>query len=355
MKIAVLVSGGVDSSVALKLLKDQGHDVTAFYLKIWLQDELSFLGDCPWQEDLNYVQQVCEQLDVPLEVIPLQTEYWDRIVNHTIDQVRAGYTPNPDILCNRHIKFGAFFDKIDSSYEKIATGHYAKVTMTDNIAILSMTPDAIKDQTYFLSQMSQTQLKRALFPLGDLDKAQVRTLAQEFDLPTKTRKDSQGICFLGKFKFSDFIKHHVGEQEGELIEVETGKVWGMHKGFWFYTIGQRQGLGLAGGPWYVIDKDVAKNIVYISRNYYSDDKRRNEFIIHSCNWLSGVRPDGDGIRVKLRHGPQMVPCTILWLTDDRARVILEKDDQGIASGQYAAFYKGNACLGSGIMERSIND
>ncbi len=351
MKIAVLVSGGVDSSVALKLLKDQGHDVTAFYLKIWLQDELSFLGDCPWQEDLEFVQKVCDQLDVPLEVIPLQKEYWDRIVNHTIAQVKAGFTPNPDILCNRQIKFGAFFDKIDDSFEKVATGHYAQVGIVDDQAVLCMAPDPIKDQTYFLSQMTQEQLKRVLFPLGDLDKAQVRELAQEFDLPNKLRKDSQGICFLGKFKFADFIKHHIGEQEGDLIEAETGEKWGTHKGFWFYTIGQRQGLGLAGGPWYVVKKDVQKNIVYISRNYYSSEKKRNQFTIHSCNWINGDRPEGAGLRVKLRHGPLSMPCTIDWLSDDKARVTLEQDDQGIASGQYAVVYRGDVCLGSGVMER----
>lgn len=349
MKIAVLVSGGVDSSVALSLLKEQGHDVTAFYLKIWLQDELSFLGECPWREDLEYVEKVCKDLDVPLKVVSLQNEYWDRIVNYTIDQIKSGYTPNPDVMCNQQIKFGAFFDKIDDSYEKVATGHYAHIRWEGETACLEMAPDAIKDQTYFLSQMSQQQLKRALFPLGALNKEQVRQLAQQLNLPTKDRKDSQGICFLGKFKFSEFVKHHVGEQEGDLVEVETGEKQGTHKGFWFYTVGQRQGLGLAGGPWYVVRKDTATNTVYISRNYYSADKKRDSFIIHSCNWLSGLRPEGD-LKVKLRHGPHLHDCSVSWIDENRAQVQLKEHDQGIASGQFAVFYKGTTCLGSGVMD-----
>ena len=244
MKVAVLVSGGVDSSVALQLLKSQGYDVTAFYLKIWLEDELSYLGDCPWENDLSFVKQVCEQLDVPLEVVSLQKEYKDEVVAYTIAEVKAGRTPNPDILCNQRIKFGLFLDKIDPSFEKIASGHYAQVCVKDGIVELLQSPDPIKDQTYFLSHLSQQQLKRVMFPIGHMQKSELRALAHEFNLPNKDRKDSQGICFLGKFKFSDFIRHHLGMQTGKMIESETGTVMGNHDGFWFYTIGQRQGLGL---------------------------------------------------------------------------------------------------------------
>ena len=164
MKVAVLLSGGVDSSVALRLLKDEGHDITAFYLKIWLQDEFSFLGECPWEEDLKYARGVCEQANVPLEVIPLQTEYWDNVVSYTITEIKEGRTPNPDIFCNSLIKFGEFYDKIDSSFEKVASGHYANVEEVDGKYILKTSPDPIKDQTYFLAYLTQAQLSRALFP-----------------------------------------------------------------------------------------------------------------------------------------------------------------------------------------------
>lgn len=365
MKIAVLVSGGVDSSVALQLLKNQGHDVTAFYLKIWLEDELSYLGDCPWENDLSFVKQVCEQLDVPLEVVSLQKEYKDEVVAYTIAEVRAGRTPNPDILCNQRIKFGLFLDRIDSSFEKVASGHYAQVREKNGCFELFQSPDPIKDQTYFLSHLSQVQLSRVMFPIGHLQKSELRVLAHEFNLPNKDRKDSQGICFLGKFKFSDFIKHHLGTQTGQMIESETGKVMGSHDGFWFYTIGQRQGLGLGGGPWYVVAKDVDNNIVFISRNYYDEAKRRNRFVVEKFHWLSGVKPDKNNFMVKLRHGAQSYSCFLSYdseLSHDAASlkgvsdrqseqivVTLSDRDQGIAPGQYAVFYDSGVCVGSAVI------
>ena len=185
MKIATLVSGGVDSSVALNLLKNEGHDLTAFYLKVWLEDELSFLGDCPWETDLKFVRSVCEQLNVPLEIISLQSEYLDRVVSYALDELRAGRTPSPDIFCNQRIKFGAFFDHIDHSYAKVATGHYAQICERDGVFHLQRAPDPVKDQTYFLSGMYQTQVARALFPIGHLLKSDVRKLAQDFELPLR--------------------------------------------------------------------------------------------------------------------------------------------------------------------------
>ncbi len=348
MKIAVLVSGGVDSSVALKLLKDQGHDVTAFYLKIWLEDELAYLGDCPWEQDLAYVRSVCEQLQVPLKIISLQKEYWQEVVSYTMKEIKDGRTPNPDILCNSRIKFGMFFNHIDDSFDKVATGHYAQVIEKESLFYLHRAPDPIKDQTYFLSYLTQAQLSRALFPIGHLHKEQVRALAHQFNLPNKDRKDSQGICFLGKLKFSEFIEHHVGQNPGDLIEYETGKKLGTHKGFWFHTIGQRQGSGLAGGPWYVVDKDSHANRVFLSRNYFSSDKKRNSFIVSNCNWVSGV-PTKHALQIKIRHGKQLYDGTVVVLSDGRWQVTLAQDDQGIAPGQFAVFYDGSECLGSGII------
>lgn len=348
MKIAVLVSGGVDSSVALALLKQQGHDVTAFYLKIWLEDELSYLNECPWEEDLSYVRQVCAQLGVPLEVVSLQQEYKDEVVAYTIKEVKAGRTPNPDILCNKRIKFGLFFDKIDSSFEKVATGHYAQIQDNDGSYALKMAPDPIKDQTYFLSHLSQSQLSRVMFPIGHLQKFQVRDLAQQFNLPNKNRKDSQGICFLGKFKYRDFIKHYLGEMPGDLIEYETDTKLGKHEGFWFYTVGQRQGIRLSGGPWYVVSKDCLKNIVYISREYYAADKARNVFEVDNINLISNANLEGD-LNIKMRHGPELKECTVENLGDGILKVTLRDDDQGIAAGQYAVFYVDDICIGSGII------
>jgi tRNA-specific 2-thiouridylase len=352
MKIAVLVSGGVDSSVALKLLQEQGHEVTAFYLKIWLEDELSYLGDCPWEEDLAFVRAVCDQLKVPLQVVSLQKEYHEQVVNYTVAEVQAGRTPNPDVLCNKRIKFGMFFDCIDNSYEKVATGHYAQVHEYAGTYHLLQAPDPIKDQSYFLSHLNQKQLSRVIFPIGHLQKDEVRHLAHHYNLPTKERKDSQGICFLGKLKFKDFIKHYLGENKGAFIEVETGNLVGEHEGFWFYTIGQRQGLGLAGGPWYVAGKDATRNIVYISRHYYTEEKTRDSFVISNCNWI-GELPIQENVSIKMRHGPHVHAARIHLQNNDTAIIYLAERDQGIAPGQFAVLYDGSRCLGSGVILQEL--
>ncbi|KKQ49382.1 MAG: tRNA-specific 2-thiouridylase MnmA [candidate division TM6 bacterium GW2011_GWF2_38_10] len=349
MKIAVLVSGGVDSSLALALLKEQGHDLTAFYLKIWLEDELAYLGNCPWEEDLSYAQSVCDQFNVPLSVVPLQKEYWNRVVAYTIDQVKHGHTPSPDIMCNQYIKFGCFFDKIDDCYEKVATGHYAQVEHTNGLYWLKKAIDPIKDQTYFLSQLSQEQLSRALFPIGHLPKSEVRTLAAHYGLATQARKDSQGICFLGKIPFSEFVRHHLGDRTGPLIEYETGNHVGTHQGFWYFTIGQRKGIGLSGGPWYVVAKNPKTNSVYISKNYFSEEKERSTFLVSSCHWIA-TPPTTPHLHVKLRHGPALYACTLTPFNDTQWIVHLDGRDQGIAPGQFAVFYDQDYCLGSAVID-----
>ncbi len=347
MKIAVLLSGGVDSSVALAMLKEQGHDCTAFYLKIWLEDELASLGSCPWEEDLSYAQKVCDLLKVPLKVVNLQKEYWDRVVAYVIAEVRAGRTPNPDMLCNERVKFGAFYDSIDSSFDKVATGHYADVEGSGGIFRLCRVPDPVKDQTYFLAGLSQVQLSRALFPIGRMLKKEVRDLAKMLDLPNKDRKDSQGICFLGKIDYDEFIRRHLGEKEGDLVDVDTGKVVGKHKGFWFYTAGQRHGIPLHAGPWYVMNKDADKNIVYIS-NKYKKEKVRDRFVVGEVRWIAGS-PPSDGLLVKLRHGPNLYACVLTARTDGRFDVVIDGNDQGIAPGQFAVFYDGKYCYGCGVI------
>lgn len=348
MKIAVLVSGGVDSSVALRLLKDEGHDVTAYYLKIWLQDEFSFLGECPWEEDLKYVRSVCSQIDVPVEVIPLQTEYWDNVVSYTIEEIKEGRTPNPDIFCNSLIKFGQFYDKIDESFEKVASGHYANVEFSGGKFILSASPDLVKDQTYFLAYLTQKQLSRALFPIGKFNKTEIRKIARQYNLPTMARRDSQGICFLGQIKFKEFIKHHLGEIEGDIIDINTGSVLGKHPGYYYYTIGQRSGLRLGGGPWFVVKKDVSKNLVYISRENESIHER-DEFNVGKLNWISGLPPQKKELKVKIRHGANRYNCKLDWVDDFVLTVKLSKPDNGIAPGQFAVFYDDEICLGGGVI------
>ncbi len=350
MKIAVLLSGGVDSSVALSLIKREGyHDITAFYLKIWLEDELSFLGECPWEIDLKYARAVCEQVGVPLKIVPLQAEYLETVVAYALKELRAGRTPSPDILCNQRIKFGEFFNKIDESYDKVASGHYAQIGKIDGKYVLKRAPDPVKDQTYFLSGLNQAQLGRALFPIGHLTKKEVRALAHMFDLPNKDRKDSQGICFLGKIRYPDFVKFHLGEKVGDIIELESGDVLGQHRGFWFYTIGQRQGLGLSGGPWYVVEKDTAQNIIYVSHQSHQDERARAEFTVTDVNWISG-EPEKRHLQVKIRHGPLMNDCRIETLNENRLAVTMASTDPGIASGQFAVFYDGEFCLGGGVIE-----
>ena len=349
MKIAVLVSGGVDSSVALHKLKEQGHDIEAFYLKIWLEDEMSFLGECPWEEDLAFAEKVCEQCNVKLHVVPLQKEYHERVVNYTINAVKSGLTPNPDMLCNREVKFGAFCDKYGKDFDKIATGHYAWVNeQKDGSVQLLRAPDLVKDQTYFLAMMRQKQLQKALFPIGDMQKSAVRAYAKKYDLATASRKDSQGICFLGKISFTDFIKQHLGTRKGVFIEKETDKELGEHDGFYFYTIGQRRGIDLSGGPWYVCDKDVEKNIVYLTHGFAGKDQRKDCFDVGNINWIDSVQ-DKKELLVKLRHGEHFYHCDIIFFDGGIVHVQLDEKDQGVTPGQYAVFYDHLVCLGGGVI------
>jgi len=349
MKIAALISGGVDSSVALRLLKDQGHTVTAFYLKIWLEDELAHLGECPWEEDLGYVEKICKDAKIPLEVISMQREYWDRVVSYTIAECKAGRTPNPDILCNQQIKFGQFYTKIDPSFEKVATGHYAQTEQRDGLTHLIRSPDPVKDQTYFLSHLSQAQISRALFPIGLYRKSEVRALAQKFDLPNQTRKDSQGICFLGKIPYREFIREHLGVKPGDFIDQSTGKRVGEHEGYWFYTIGQRFGLRLSGGPWFVVGKDIPKNEVYLVNGMQPAETMGDWFSVGNPNWILGFPPDKKTLDVKIRHGAALHPCVINLNDPNRIEVQTTEPIHGIAPGQFAVFYDGKECLGGGVI------
>jgi len=350
MKIAILLSGGVDSSVALRLLRQEGgHELRAFYLKVWLEEELSFLGGCPWEEDLRYARAVCAQAGVPLEVVPLQAEYLEKVVERALDELRAGRTPSPDIFCNQRIKFGAFLERVGGEFDRVASGHYAQIEERGGAHYLLRAADPVKDQTYFLSSLSQGQLRRALFPIGHLRKSEVRRLAHRFDLPTKDRKDSQGICFLGKIDYRQFVRARLGERRGPVIDTESGDIIGEHLGVWFHTIGQRHGLGLGGGPWFVVGKNLDNNILYVAHQDQEARRQRRAFTVARPNWICGP-PGSPALEVKLRHGPETIPCSIHFSKEDHLQVELECPDPGIAPGQHAVFYAGQVCLGGGVIE-----
>lgn len=352
MEYAVLVSGGVDSAVALHRIAARADGpVRAYYLKIWLEDELSFLGECPWEEDLRFARDVCAGAGVPLEVVPLQEEYYDRVVQYTLAELRAGHTPSPDIFCNQRIKFGAFYDAIGGAADRIVSGHYARVLrQPDGTAGLAMAPDPVKDQTYFLSHLSQSQLQRAEFPVGDLTKAEVRREAARLGLSNQNRPDSQGICFLGRIKYPEFVKAYLGEREGPIRDADTGAELGRHRGAWFYTIGQRQGLGLGNGPWYVVRRDIDENVIEVSHRERVAHRARDTFVAGNIHWIAGTAPERrEGLTLKLRHGPDRIPCRIEPDDQERMTVTMARPDRGVAPGQFAVIYDGDVCLGAGMI------
>lgn len=350
-KVAMLISGGVDSSVSMALLKHVGAEVKGYYLKIWLEDEIRFLGgDCPWEEDVKYVEKVCTELDCDFEIVPLQKEYFDKVVSYTINEVENGRTPNPDVMCNSQIKFGSFMDFIaGKDYDFVASGHYAYKNKAG--VSMEMAPDKIKDQTYFLSYLSSEQLNKLIFPIGCFEKSEVRELADMFNLANKDRKDSQGICFLGKLKFSEFVEHYLGKKKGDILNWDTKEKLGEHDGFYFYTRGQRKGIGLGGGPWYVVKKDIEKNIVYVSNEYFEDDKPRDELSISEFNWFDESYVGNlVGLEVKLRHGEKMYEIVAASGDEDYLDIKINESDQGIAPGQFAVIYENGKCLGSAVIQ-----
>lgn len=358
MKVAVLVSGGVDSSVALaELAAQRDLELTAFYLKIWLEDELGFLGACPWEEDLAHIRPVTEALGVPLEVIPLQRAYHERVVAHALEELRRGRTPSPDLHCNAQIKFGAFLEAVSGDFHRVATGHYAAVSHPHDAtgaplpSRLLCAADPKKDQTYFLARLSRAQLGRALFPLGGMTKGEVRARARELSLVTAERKDSQGICFLGKIPYPEFVRAHLGDAPGPIVDVDTGQRLGAHPGVWFYTIGQRRGLGLGQGPWFVVGRELATATLFVAHQSRAHLHHRRRFEVDSCHWFGEAPEGGARLEVKLRHGPRRQRCILESDegTPEIRTVELEEPDAGIAPGQFAVFYRDVECLGSAVI------
>lgn len=358
-RIAVLLSGGVDSALALALLREAGHRLTAFYLKIWLEEEVAFLGDCPWEEDLRYARAVCRDLQVPLQVVPFQAEYQQAVVEYVLGALRAGHTPSPDVLCNRAIKFGAFVERVGGDYDAVASGHYARLAPApDGHCQLLRGVDPAKDQSYFLAYLRRGQLQRLRFPLGGLRKRQVRALARERGLAPSERRDSQGLCFLGKLRYPAFVRAHLGEAPGPIRELAGGARLGTHRGHWFHTIGQRQGLGLGNGPWYVAAKEAATNTVYVARDPAAAAPR--SVLLTDCNWLEPLAP-GVGpappLLVRVRHGDHPRRCRLdaaPAAAGGALRLTFDEPPAGIASGQFAVLYGGAGgalCYGAGVMLR----
>lgn len=351
MEIASLVSGGVDSSVTIPLLKDQGYDPVIFYIKIGMEDVPGYV-DCPSEEDIEITSYIAHKYDCHMVIVDLQKEYWESVVAYTIDAVKKGLTPNPDVMCNRLIKFGAFEERFGNQFDKITTGHYAQIIENDEGFFLGTAADPVKDQTYFLARITYPQLSKLMFPVGGLLKPEVRTLAEKMRLPSAHRPDSQGICFLGKVNYNDFIRRYAGEKEGPIIEFETGKILGTHKGFWFHTIGQRRGLGLSQGPWFVVKKDIDENIIYVSNGNDPIAQYRERIPLVDMQLLHPLfklEHDMD-IRFKIRHQPDFNNGKVK-IEDNQVIIEITKPISGVAPGQFGVLYHYSQayCLGSGVI------
>ena len=371
-RIAALVSGGVDSSVVVHLLCAAGYRPTLFYIQIGMEER--GFADCSWEDDLEIVQHLARRYDCPLEVVSLHEEYWASVVQYTIDTVKKGLTPNPDIMCNKLIKFGCFEEKWGHDFDFIATGHYATTCYEGDQLYLSTAPDPVKDQTDFLAQINFAQVSKLLFPTGHLLKSEVRQLAEEAHLLSAKRKDSQGICFLGKVNYNEFIERALGTREGLIIERETGKVLGKHRGYWFHTIGQRKGLGLSGGPWFVVKKNIRRNIILVSQGYDPADQYGEHVVMEQCDFISldpwsraasleagtaVVVPPAErqpiAVRFKIRHTPEFTRGVLSYDPATGYRIDSTEPIQGIAPGQYAVVYSEDhrLCFGSGMITKGF--
>ena len=357
-RIIVGLSGGVDSAVAAMLLKRKGYDVHALFMKNWEEDDDAEY--CAAAEDLESATRVAEKLGIPLETVNFSSEYWDRVFENFLHTLKAGRTPNPDILCNREIKFQAFLDyALDKGAEKIATGHYACTQRYPNSIELRRAQDHDKDQTYFLHQVPSSALMKTLFPLCRYQKSEVRQMAREAGLDNYNRKDSTGICFIGEKRFNDFIQRYMPNQPGPVITPDGTEI-GEHDGLMFHTIGQRKGLGIGGlknaseQPWFVADKRMEDNALVVVQGHDNPALYAQGLQASSLHWISRI-PSNDEFRctARTRHRQVDQACTVKLEADNSCTVTFDQPMRAIAPGQYVVFYQDEICLGGGIIERAL--
>ena len=367
MKIMVGLSGGVDSAIAAYLLKKDGHEVICGFMRNWDSDlNNDFLGNptldddiCPQEKDYRDAKKVADKLGLPLLRIDFIKEYWDNVFKYFLDEYEKGRTPNPDIFCNKYIKFDSFlkFAK-DNGCEKIAMGHYAKRVDVGDKTFLYKAKDKNKDQTYFLSQISLEQLKSCYFPLGDYLKEEVREIAHKLDLESvEDKKDSTGICFIGERNFKEFLKNYLPAKKGDIVDIETGRVLGSHDGVMYYTLGQRKGLGIGGiknevaKGWFVCKKDVKNNILYVASGSEDVHLFSDSCYVNKVNLFNGKIKDGTHLFAKFRYRQKDLGVTIFNESEDIVKVIFDEPYKAITPGQAAVFYDGELCLGGGIIDK----
>ena len=364
MKVILGLSGGVDSSVSLKILKDQGYDVEAMFMRNWdsaLNND--YLGNpnkdddvCPQEKDYMDAVMVANQLDIKLHRIDFVKEYWDNVFTYFIEEYKKGRTPNPDIMCNKYIKFDAFMEEakyLGADY--IAMGHYARVRHEKDKSYLLRGVDSNKDQTYFLSQISQEQLRHSLFPVGDLTKAEVRKIAKDNNLYTAEKKDSTGICFIGERNFKEFLKNYLPANPGNIVTMDS-KIVGKHEGLMYYTIGQRKGLGIGGNnefsdsPWFVLGKRLDKNELIVGQGNDNIYLISNHCYANNINWISDKPIEGKKYTAKFRYRQKDNDVKIEFINDDLIHVIYEQGVSSVTPGQAVVIYDGDICLGGGIID-----
>ena len=353
------MSGGVDSSIAAYLLKEQGHMVEGLFMKNWEEDDEEEY--CSAAVDLADAQKICDQIKIPLHTVNFSSEYWDRVFEYFLTEYNAGRTPNPDIICNKEIKFRAFLDHaINLDADFIATGHYANCSYSKTGYLLHKGKDENKDQSYFLHTLNQQQLAKSLFPIGELEKTKVRKLAEQNHFGTYDKKDSTGICFIGERKFRDFLKNYIPPQKGE-IRTLNDEVIGQHEGMMFYTIGQRQGLGIGGKrdhseePWYVTEKDINSNILYVAQGRNHESLFHTKLATQNFHWIADQSSLLEqNLKAKTRYRQSDQSCTIEKINNERYEVAFDEPQWAITPGQSVVLYQDDICLGGGIIYERYN-
>ncbi|SDX66618.1 MULTISPECIES: tRNA 2-thiouridine(34) synthase MnmA [Salimicrobium] len=350
-RVVVGMSGGVDSSVAALLLKEQGYDVVGIFMKNW--DDTDENGVCTATEDYEDVIRVCNQLDIPYYAVNFEKQYWDKVFTYFLDEYKAGRTPNPDVMCNKEIKFKAFLDHaLSLGADYLATGHYARVRERDGRVEMLRGVDENKDQTYFLNQLDQEALTKVMFPLGDIPKPEVREIALENGLATAKKKDSTGICFIGERNFKEFLSEYLPAQPGKMETLE-GETKGEHDGLMYYTLGQRQGLGIggAGDPWFVVGKNVSENILYVGQGFDHEALYSDSLIAVDMNWTDNRVPeDSFECTAKFRYRQKDSKVTVHPLTDNRIKVVFHERERAITPGQAVVLYDNEVCLGGATID-----